>query len=209
MPDNLFMGDTFFNLVSVLYGVAGIYTLVITFRRRRSLFNHFVTGEDIRLAWMVAIFILVPLGVLVHEWAHFLAAQYFGATEIELHHRGYWGFVRYSANEIHGIERVVIAAAGPLAGTVLGYLCLYVAVAGRARNMSRYIGGYFGLFEVFHHTIGYPLMDLLGQMHGDFHSIYTLLPEIGIVLAALVHGALVALLILSYRRPAVRELINA
>ena len=204
------MSYAIFNLAAVLYAAAGVYTLVVVVKQRMSLFDHLVTRQDINLAWMMALFVFVPLGVLVHEGGHYLAAQHFGATDIELHHRGYWGFVRYNAVGIDGFERLVITAAGPVAGVLLGQLCLVGAVVMpvRVRMIFRHILAFFGVIEVFHNAIGYPLLDLLGQTEGDFHTLYGMLPTQGIVLVALVHGAIVALLALAFRSSPTRELIN-
>ena len=93
-----------FDAISLLYGATGLFAFYRLVQQRRSFFDHFVTAEDINLAWLVALFLLTPLAVLLHEAGHYFAAQYFGATEIELHHRGYWGFVRYSGGSLDDVN---------------------------------------------------------------------------------------------------------
>ena len=196
------------NVVSILYALAGIYTLILVVQNRRSFFDHFISHEDVRLVWMIAFFVLTPLGVLVHEAGHYLAAQHFGAIDIELQHRGYWGFVRYRAVDIHGFERLIIASAGPIVGVGFGYLCLAGAVVLRTRRIFRHILAFFAVVQVFHHLVGYPLVDLLSQRTGDFHTIYSLLPTPQIALAVMIHGVLLALLVVAWRYPPTRELVN-
>jgi len=69
-----------------------VYRLV---RERRSFLDGVVTREDVTLVWMVAIFLLTPVAVLLHEAGHYLAARHFSAEEIQIRVRGYCGFVTY------------------------------------------------------------------------------------------------------------------
>ena len=66
-----------------------------------------------------------------------MAAHYFGATEVELHHRGYWGFVRYRAGDIGELETLIIASVGPIVGVLFGYLCLSATVLLKIRKILR------------------------------------------------------------------------
>jgi len=56
------------------------------------------------------------------------------------------------------------------------------------------------MIGVFHALIGYPLIDLTSEIEGDFHSIYTLLSMPGRVVAGMIHGLLLGLLVLSWKR---------
>ena len=75
--------------ISIIYGLAGAYTFFRLVKQRRSFIDRIVTEEDLRLAWMIAVFLLTPLGVLTHETGHYLTAESYGATNVELHYRGY------------------------------------------------------------------------------------------------------------------------
>ena len=95
-----------------------------------------------------------------------------------------------------------------LAGVVLGYIYLAGAIMLPIRMIFRHVLPFSGLLEVFHHLIGYPLLDLLSGLEGDFHTIYSLLPIYGAVLAGLIHLILLALLRLSWQRPPTRDLLR-
>ena len=194
MSDSVLSGDT----VSVLYGLVGVFTLFRLVQQRSSFFDRIVTEEDMQLVWLIAFFLLTPLGVLAHEAGHYFAAEYYGATNVELNHRGYWGFVTYSGT-FDSSTQLLITGAGPFVGTVLGLAGLAGAIVLPVRMIFRHLLASFGFLEVFHHLVGYPLYDLLSDFGGDFHTIYSLLPTHSAVAVGLVHLGLVALLSFSWQ----------
>ena len=197
-----------FNVVSLLYALAGAYTLYRLVQNRRSFFDRYVTAEDIDLAWMIALFLLTPIAVLVHEAGHYFMAQHFGATDIEIHHRGYWGFVTYQAGPTFETgESLIVSAAGPGVSVLLGYLSLTLAVVLPTRMVFNHTLAFFGVVGLFHTLVGYPLIDLTSGMQGDFHSIYTLLPIPARVVAGTIHALLLGLLVLSWKRPPTQNLL--
>ena len=197
------------NVTSVLYGLVGLYTLYRLYLARASFFDHVVTSEDFNLAVMIGLFVLTPFSVLVHEAGHYFTAEHFGATAIELHHRGSWGFVSYSAGpDFDSSTRLLISGAGPLLGVLLAFSSMAAAVALPVRRVIKKTLALYGLFGGFHILIGYPLIDLTSDLEGDFHTIYRLLPTAGVVVAGLAHALLVALLLVSWSRPPTRELFR-
>ena len=108
-----------------------MYRLV---RERRSFLDGVVTREDVTLVWMVAIFLLTPVAVLLHEAGHYLAARHFSAEEIQLHLRGYWGFVTYPPGPTFDAgKEVMVAVAGPGVIVLLGYLSVLERVKERGQ----------------------------------------------------------------------------
>ena len=156
---------------------------------------------------MVAIFLLTPLGVLAHEAGHYLTAEFYGATNVELHHRGYWGFVTYSG-AFDSMTLLKIAAAGPLVGVILGYICIAGAIIFPVRMIFRHVLATFGFLEVFHHLIGYPLLDIVSGLQGDFQTIYSLLSIYGAVLAGIIHLLLLVLFRFSWQHSPTRRLFT-
>ena len=190
-----------YDAISILYGLAGAYTLYRLVRKHHSFIDRVVTKEDIRLAWMVAIFLLTPLGVLAHEAGHYLTAESYGAINIELHHRGYWGFVTYQTGPAFDAgKQLMISAAGPGVSVLLGYLSLVLAVRLPMRMVFKHTLAFFGIVSILNTLIGYPLIDLTSGLEGDFHSIYTLPPMPGKVVVGIIHGLLLGLLVLSWKR---------
>lgn len=197
-----------FDGTSALYGLVGAFTLYRLVRNRSSFFDEVVTDKDINLAWLAAIFLLTPVAVLAHEGGHYYAAKYFGATGIELHHRGYWVFVTYNAGPSFDTgKELIVSAAGPGVSVLLGFLSLALAVELPVRKVFKHMLAFFGVVGVFHTLIGYPLIDLSSALEGDFHQIYSLLPTSGRLIAGLIHVFLLGLLVLSWKRPPTHDLL--
>ena len=182
-----------------------MYRLV---QNRKSFFDDSVTYEDIGLAWMVAIFLLTPVAVLTHELGHYFVAKHFGATGLELHHRGYWGFVTYQPGPAFDTgKKLMVSAAGPAVSVLWGFLSLALAVVLPIRMVLKHTLAFFGWFGVFHTLVGYPLIDLTSGLEGDFHRIYTLLPMPSTVVAGIIHGLLLGLLVFSWKRSPTQNLL--
>ena len=195
------LSSTGFNAVSLLYAVAGAFTAYRLIRERRSFLDGVMTREDVTLAWMVALFLLTPVAVLLHEAGHYFIARHFGADEVQLHLRGYWGFVTYRPGPTFDAgKEIIVAAAGPGVSVLLGYVSLALAAALPMRLAFKQTLAFFGMIGVFHALIGYPLIDLTSEIEGDFHSIYTLLSMPRRVVAGVIHGLLLGLLVLSWKR---------
>ena len=200
---------TDFNVISMLYALAGIFTLYRLAQNRSSFFDRVVTAEDISLAWMVAIFLLTPFAVLAHEAGHYFMATHFEATGIELHYRGYWGYVSYQPGPTFDTRtELIVSAAGPVVSVTLGFLSLALAVLLSTRMVLKHLLAYFGMIELFHMLIGYPLIDIVSGLRGDFHSIYGLLPTPAIVVAAIIHAALVGVFVLAWSHPPTQHLLK-
>ncbi|MDP6065200.1 MAG: hypothetical protein QGI49_10485 [SAR202 cluster bacterium] len=195
------------NVISILYGLVGAFTLFRLVQQRRSLFDRIVTGEDMHLVWMISFFLLTPLGVLVHEAGHYFTAEYYGATNVELNHRGYWGFVTYYGT-FDSSTQLIITGAGPFVGVVLGFVCLVGAIVLPIRMILRHLLACFGVLQAFHHLVGYPLLDLLSGFEGDFSTIYSLLSIRDAIVVGIVHLVLIALLRLSWQSPRTRNLLR-
>jgi len=193
-----------------LYGVAGLYTFVRVVQLRRSFFDGIVTNDDIALAWAVSIFLLTPVGVLAHELGHYVTADYFGASDIELHHRGYWGFVSYSVSAgFSETKSLIVTGSGPLVGVLVGYLSLAIGALLPRRVIFRYLLASFGVLSIFHSLIGYPLIDALSQSEGDFYNIYTSLTKSGLVVVGSIHAALLGFFVLIWRRSPIQDIMSS
>ena len=190
-----------FNAISLLYALAGIFTVYRLVRERRSFLDEVVTSDDMTLAWMVAIFLLTPVAVLLHEAGHYFTARQLGADEIQLHLRVYWGFVTYQPGPtFNDGKEMIVAAAGPGVSVLLGYLSLALAAGLPVRTVIKRTLAFFGIVGVFHTLVGYPLIDFSSGLEGDFHSIYNLVSLPGKVVAGIIHGLLLGLLVLSWDR---------
>lgn len=196
-----------YDVISIIYGLAGAITFFRLVKHRHAFFDRIVTREDRHLAWAVSLFLLTPLGVLAHEAGHHLTAEFYGATNVELHHHGYWGFVTYNG-VLDSTTHLKIAASGPIVGALLGYLSLGVAMMFPIPTIFRHVIAIFGFLEIFHHLIGYPLIDIVSGLQGDFHTIYSFLPFSWAVLAGIFHLTLLALFYLAWQHPTTQNLLR-
>lgn len=84
----------------------------------------------------------------LHEVGHFLAALYFHATNLVLHHN----YVSYDENNLQLTQRIIIAAAGPITSILLGILFHFLTIKYKKANVTRLvllymsINGYIGFF---------------------------------------------------------------
>ena len=193
--------EGFFNLFALGYLAIGAFTLHRLVRNWRSFLGKTYTYYNLGLVWPVAIFVLTPLGVLVHELAHYFSAIHYGATEVELHYRVYWGFVTYVTTQpLEFDQGLAITVAGPASGVILGLVAIMVGLLFPHRIALKSALVAFGLFQAFHSLIGYPLLDMASDFEGDFHSIYTSLSRQQQIGAAAIHAMSSVGFVLAWRR---------
>ena len=186
------------NIISILYGLTGLYTLYRLYVDRASFADHLVICEDINLTFMVAIFVLILVSVLAHE-----------ATSIELHHRRVPGFVIYSAGPGFDSSKVLLVSmAGPVVIALLAFFSIFAERVIPAKKIITRTLAFYSLVGGYHILIGFPLIDLFSGLEGDFHTMYSLLPLPGVALAGFVQLILFGLLILSWKRPPTRDLLS-
>jgi len=182
-------------LVDLIFGLALVGTLAMVVRRRRAFWDDDFTAEDRRLASQVAIFVVPPLAVLVHELGHVLGAWAVGGRVIAFYYGVIEGSVTVAEGLSHG-EDWLVAIAGSVAG---GFLGLAMTVAGahgtHLRRPLRRVLILGGLFEVAFHLVMYPLFSLSAGV-GDWQVIYdfSATPVLSTVTAAVHLAALAAAL---------------
>jgi len=195
------INEGFFNLIAFGYLAIGAVTLYRLVRNWHSFFSKSLIYYDRELVWPVALFVLGPIGVLVHELSHYFFAIHYGASEVEMHYRVYWGFVTYATTQpFDSFQSLAITVAGPASGVFLGVGAVIVGLLIPDRIALKSTLVAFGLFEAFHSLIGYPLMDMAYEFEGDFHSIYTTLSGQQRTVAAAIHVMSSAMLVLAWRR---------
>jgi hypothetical protein len=171
------------DLLSLLYLAVAAYTLWQLPGRWRSLTDDTYTDDDRNLAGRIGFLLLTPLGVLVHELAHMVAAGALGGQNIELHFRAYWGYVQYTGN-LGPTFTWIVAAAGPGASLALGLAVGYGMV--RLRQPWRDIGMASAHATLLLVLLLYPAMSLIDGI-GDFRVIYSERTPNLAILAGAVH----------------------
>jgi hypothetical protein len=200
------VSDTFFDAVSVVYGLAGVATLVQLVRGWRSFWGDGLTRADELLAWRIAFFVAHPFFVLLHELGHVAAVLQSGGHVATLSWRVYWGFVE-PVGEFSPLQDWWIALAGNLASLLAGAIFFAAGmVATRLRQPLRALLVVVGFAELLFTLIGYPLISL--GLFGDWDVIYDFsqTPAASAATAA-VHGGLLVALLASGRNPSVGRLL--
>jgi hypothetical protein len=137
--------------------------------------------------------LLTPIGVLIHELAHMVAATLLGARDISLSYRFYWGYVEYRG-QVGPTAEWIIAAAGPGASLLLGLLVGYAAL--RMRPPWRDVGMSFAHATLLLVLVLYPGISVLDGV-GDFRWIYSARTPTLSIVAGIVHAAgLIAYIVL-------------
>jgi hypothetical protein len=165
------IGDGLLNIISLIYGVIAIKTVIDVWRNRRSLFDSTVTPEDMRLANGIAFYLLWPPIVLLHEGGHALFAALFGAHGIQLHFFGYWGEITYP-NTLTARQDWWVSLAGNFVNYAIGIGLALTARYARVSLIWRIILTATAMNQWFVVLFWYPMLCLTGSFQGDFNVIY-------------------------------------
>ncbi|MCC6175234.1 MAG: hypothetical protein IT305_08040 [Chloroflexi bacterium] len=173
------------DVLSLVYLLAAAYTLIQLPRRWRSLTDMAYTADDRNLANRIGFLLLTPLGVLAHEVAHWLVAWEFGARNLSLHFRFYWGYVEYTGR-LGSTPEWLIAAAGPGTSLILGLAAGYAAL--RLRDVWHDVAMGFAHATLLLVLVLYPGISVVSGV-GDFRWIYNAATPALSAIAGAAHGA--------------------
>ena len=135
--------------VGWLYLIGAGFTLVQLRRHWREFWDDTVSVLDRQLAGSVALFLLVPVGVLLHEFGHMLAAWSTGSQVLGLHYFIYWGYVSYLPATPSPLLDWYVALAGNFVSYLLGVGCLVAALyAPGLRLIARVVLMQLGILEL-------------------------------------------------------------
>jgi hypothetical protein len=162
--------NTQFDIAAVLFTLVGLLGLPRLARGWRALVAPDPSAEGEALALYVAIFLAVPLATLAHELGHLLTAQSLGARDATLHYRIFWGYVTYAGGlSPRGDWWVALAGnAVSWALAVGGFLLYHTRLPPGLRSAARI----FGMAEMIHTLVAYPLMSLGSLPGADWTVIY-------------------------------------
>lgn len=193
---------------SWVYLIGAGYTIYQLSRGWKGLWGPRAGSSTRQLAAMIAFFLLVPVGVLLHELGHMLAAQALGLEVFGLHYFLYWGYVVHASGT--DFQNWIVSLAGNFASYALGVACLYFSMTLKPhRPAVNIILAQLGILEIVQTLIAYPLMSLDPTFHGDWDTIYSLDVPVPAVIAAVAHVAsLVAFILLIQRNNRMRRLLG-
>jgi hypothetical protein len=180
--------------VDVILGIGAVLALASLVRSWRSFVDEEFTVADRQVATQVAVFLVPPLVVLLHELGHVAAAVAVGARVTDFHYGLFEGAVGV-AGDLSPAQDWFLALAGNLVSALVGVALLVAgAHATRLRRPLRYVLLFGGLFELLFALVGYPLLSATARF-GDWLVIYdfSATPTLSWVTAAVNGAVLVGL----------------
>jgi len=166
-------GDVGSGFVDVILGVAAFVTLVALVRSWGPFWDRDFTAADRRLGTQVAIFLVPPAVVFLHELGHVAAVLAVGAQVVDFHYGLFEGSVT-AAGRLTPEENWFVAVAGNVVGGLVGLAMAVAGVRGtRMRPPLRHVLMLGGLVTVAFTLVGYPVLSLSATF-GDWVVIYDL-----------------------------------
>ncbi len=165
---------TIFDLLSIFYALLGLRALWTVAKNWRALTDAQLTAFDRRLANELAFFVLVPIGVLLHEFGHALATYQVGGTIDWLgggfHYALFYGYVIPEGN-FTPFQEWWIALSGNLVSVLYGAIpLLFIRFTDKA--WIKYTLLAFARIQIGWSLVGYPLLTLTG-IDSDWSIIYS------------------------------------
>ncbi|MBI5303681.1 MAG: tetratricopeptide repeat protein [Chloroflexi bacterium] len=170
-----------FDLLSIFYAVLGVRALWTLKQNWRAFTDDELSPFDRRLASELAFFVLVPIGVFLHELGHAAATYQMGGT-IDwfgggFHYALFFGYV-IPRGRFTDLQDWWISLAGNLVSVIFGFaLLLLTRVSNRA--WFKYTMLASARIQLGWALVGYPLITFAG-FEGDWQTIYFALPNLGV-----------------------------
>jgi tetratricopeptide (TPR) repeat protein len=171
----------FFDLISLIAIFACFQTLWQLSHNWSEFWDSKVTYLDREIAQKVVVFVLIPIGVLLHEIGHSLAIWQVGGTVLSFQWHFYWGYIIPSGN-FSTLEDWWISLSGNLVSIISGLLPIPFIIRARQRIIGELLY-FFACLELLNSLLIYPLISL-GSMKGDWSRIYnfSIQPHAGLTL---------------------------
>ncbi len=180
--------------VDLILGIGALLAVVSLVRSWRSFVDDELTPADRQVATQVAVFVVPPVVVLLHELGHVVAAWAVGARVTDFHYGLFEGAVGI-AGDLTAAQDWFVSFAGNLVSVLSGLAMLAAgARAARLRRPFRYVLLFGGIFVLLFSAVGYPLLSATANF-GDWLVIYdfSATPALSALTAAVHAFGLVAL----------------
>lgn len=161
-----------FAILSIILSLIAIRALVITVRDRKQLFDRDFTPQDRQQLTEAAIFLLLPISVLLHEVGHAVTVRALGGQVTGFGFYLFYGYVQhigfYTPSQLFWI-----ALSGNLVSILLGLIAIAVPLIRRLSPPVTYLLFVFGAFDLANSLVFYPALDFFARLEGDWSQIYT------------------------------------
>ncbi len=195
---------SFFILLSLFYAWVGLRTLAEAWRHRERLFDDDLGAWDRGMLDRLAFFLLIPLGVLLHELGHAAATLQVGGEVLELRWYLFFGYVLPGGN-FSALQHWWIALAGNLVGALIGLAALALLLL-PMRPARAYLCWSFARLQLFYSLLFYPIFSAATGF-GDWSIIYSASAGPWLWPTLAVHGLLLLGYLALLRLPAIRRWI--
>lgn len=186
-------------VMDVILGLAALATLVGLVRAWRTFWDADFTVEDRRMATQVAVFLVPPVVVLLHELGHFATAKALGVRVTGFDYGLFHGSVTVAG--LRTVEDMwLIALSGNVVGAAVGLAMVVAGIAGTGlRRPLRYLLVAGGMLELVFSLVVYPFLSLSARF-GDWVLLYSRRTETLSWGLGVVHAASLLALVLWWKR---------
>ena len=160
---------TAFDLISIFYCVIAIGVIRRLIKKWKALVDDDIDLFDKRFISEVSFFILIPIGVLLHELGHAVATWQVGGEVVEFEWRIFWGYI-IPAGDFTSVQSWWISFSGNLVSILLGIIPLFFISRVRRLIIKELLIN-FARIELIYSLIFYPIFSFVG-FRGDWVRIY-------------------------------------
>jgi len=190
-------------IFTIMLAVIAVASLVDAVRNRKALFDARLTMDERQRLTRLALFVLVPISVILHELGHAVFVKALGGQIVG------WGFFLYYGYVEHigrytPIELAWIAFAGTLVNVILGLGAFAWAWFKPGNVAVTYLLFVFGAFSLLNALVFYPLIDALGGVSGDWETIYSRETPVFSAVIGVLHAAILIAGVVLWRDPRIR-----
>ncbi len=158
-----------FDWISIAYSILSFDTLWRLSKNWKSFWDDEVTALDRFLIQRTALFLLIPIGVLLHELGHAIATWQIGGTVAEFQWRVFWGYV-VPSGYFSSVGYWWIALSGNVVSVAIGLLALPPIFIAKKQVIKELLYS-FAIIELGYSLLFYPLFSFTG-FEGDWVKIY-------------------------------------
>ena len=157
--------------IDVILVIGALLAVVSVMRSWRSFVDDDLSPDDRQVALQVAVFLVPPVAVLLHELGHVAAVWAVGARVTDFNYGLFEGSVGV-AGPLTATQDWIVALAGNLVSVLIGLAMVAAgALATRLRRPFRFVLLFGGLFVLLFAAVGYPLLSATADF-GDWLVIY-------------------------------------
>lgn len=178
----------FTHLLSVAMIGLTVRALVRGWRARSHLWREPLTSTQLQLLVEIALFVLVPLGVLLHELGHMVAVWLFGGRVTGFGYLLFLGWVEYNGIRSE-TQQFWIALSGNLVSFGLGCAALALGLFRQQRPATSALLLVSGGVILATTVVFYPALDLVSDLYGDWAQMYRS-PSAAPIILGFLHGTI-------------------